>query len=267
MRRSNRPPRRPRRKLRARKSRVPRGLGGNSGQSNKVYTYNFSLASQIVRSGTSSTEPPVNIVGAAAPWSAAVNFNYVASQSSLPFTYDIGFAGLFKLQDIASYAQFAAIYDQYRINSITLELENLTSPSYSPGVSVGGTPGANVQPLNSTVYLAVDYDDAVLPASVSTVQRRQGVRKLTANTANNRMRIKWKPSALIGLEAATGTGLVPGGISKKGQWIDCINSTVNHYGLKGWISDYVSTGTTAQLSAYRMTWTYNVSFKQALACT
>lgn len=260
-RRSNAIRRRPNRPRRRPRGRVPRGLGGNSGQSGKVYTYNFSLGSQLIRSGLSSTEPPVNIVGAAAPWSAAGNFSSTASQSTLPFTYDVGFAGVFKLNDIQNYAVYSSMYDQYRINSITLELENLTSPSYSPGVSVAGVPGASVQPLNSTVYLAVDYDDSVVPSVVANIQRRQGVRKLTATTAHNKMRIKWKPSIVIAGE--TNIALTKNvAISKKGQWLDCTNFDVNHYGLKGWISDFLSTGQVSQLSCYRMTWTYNVSFKQ-----
>lgn len=159
------------------------------------------------------------------------------------------------------------MYDQYRINSITLELEDLTSPSYSPGVSVAGVPGASVQPLNSTVYLAIDYDDAVVPLTVQTIQRRQGVRKLHCNTANNKMRINFKPSVIVGVEHATPNALTNAAINRKGMWLDCVNADINHYGLKGWITDYLSTGQVSQLSCYRMTWTYNVSFKQALLCT
>nr|WPR18756.1 MAG: capsid protein [Skomarfal virus 55] len=258
-------PNRPRR-MAARKSRIGRGLGGNTGASNKVYTYNFSLGSQLIRSGLSNTEPPVNIVGAAAPWSAAANFSSTASQSTLPFTYDVGFAGVFKLNDIQNFAAFTPMYDQYRINKITLELEDLTSPSYSPGVSVGGVPGASVQPLNSTVYLAVDYDDAAVPSVVANIQRRQGVRKLTANTGRNRMRITFKPSVIVGVEQSLAT-LNGAAINKKGMWLDCSNASVNHYGLKGWISDFLSTGQVSQLSCYRMTWSYNVSFRQPILTT
>lgn len=266
-RRSNATRGRPNRPRRMQRRRIPRAFGGNTGRSNKVYTYNFSLGSQLLRSGTSGTEPPVNIVGAAAPWSAAANFDFVASQSTLPFTYDVGFGGLFKLSDLQFAGNYTTMYDYYRINSITLELEDLTSPSYSPGVPIPGAgTGAAVMPLNSTVYLAVDYDDSTVPTNVSTVQKRQGVRNLTCNTANNRMRIKWKPSVIYGVERAAGT-IVNSGIQKKGAWLDCTSPDINHYGLKGWISDFISTGTVAQISCYRMTWTYNVSFKQAILTT
>lgn len=260
-RKSNAIRRRPNRPRRKQRSRVPRSLGGNSGHSGKIYTYNFSLGSQILRSGTSQTEPPVNLVGAAQPWSVANNFQFAAAQSSLPFTYDVGFAGTFSLNDVLNHPSFVLMYDQYRINHITLELENLTSPSYSPGVSVAGVPGAAVQPLNSTVYLAIDRDDATVPLSVDKVQRFQGVRKLTTNTAHNRMRIKFKPNAIISMEVPSANPL--GGLAKPGgQWLDCATENVTHYGLKGWITDWVSGGNISQVSAYRMTWTYNVSFRQ-----
>lgn len=205
-------------------------------------------------------------MGAAAPWSVASNFSFTSAQSSLPFTYDVGFAGVFKLNDIQNFAAFTPMYDQYRINSITLELEALTSPSYSPGVTVAGAPGAAVQPLNSTVYLAVDYDDSAVPSTVATIQRRQGLRKLTANTSRNTMRIKFKPSVIVGVEQSLAS-LNGAAIQKKGCWLDCSNATVNHYGLKGWITDWVSGGQVSQITAYRMTWSYNVSFRQPILTT
>jgi len=262
--------RRPRRRV-ARKRRVPRGLGRNTGHSAKAYTFDFKLQPQVFRSGVSPSEPVIVRTGPATGPFTIGDFASGPAQTGMPLNYDVGFATGFSLGDIAQWSEYTQLFDQYRINYVELIIEALTSVSSAGPANGAGAVG--VQGAMPTMYLAVDYDNTAVPTVVEELTGFQGVKKLKFGaTERNTMKIRIRPRTKTVTQplVTVGTPPVPttvslSAVNKSGQWIDCSYPNTIHYAVKGFVTDWLSTGTPNQWTGYRINMRYNVSFKQPIA--
>lgn len=128
----------------------------------------------------------------------------------------------FNLQDVTNYTELTAIYDQFRIDYITLKLT--WSPKVVQSANVNN-PGQTIYPI---LWYAKDYDDIVVPATLATLKERGNLRSFRL-TPNREHKISLKPAVLGAMyQSAVATAYSP----KWNQKIDMTNSSTPHYGIK-----------------------------------
>lgn len=269
--------RRPRRARRAaRKSRVPRSLR-TKGFDSKIHTIDFKLASQTLRSGIGTGELPITLnsgegVGVLLPLTAPSGGSTFYSQQlslnsstlGLPSYYDLGFGLRFNIAQIANIAAWTQCWDQYRINYVKMEIENVF-PAESVGVA-----GTVARPEN-TLYIAQDFDDDLVPITQSIVSGHSGCRMISfGHKDKTKTTYVFRPKPVLVMENETpGTNYPPlvsgfSGVGKRGTWMNSANAAVNYYGAKMYYTNWLATGLQQQMSGLRFTFTFNLSFKQPL---
>lgn len=115
--------------------------------------------------------------------------------------------------DIAQFSSFAAIFDQYRIESVEVWIQ--PCQSLGPYISAGTT----------DLYSVVDYDDANTPSSLTSLLQ---YRNCIVTSASNGHYRKFKPHIAM----AAFSGAFTSYVNAKDQWIDCGSGGVQHYGVK-----------------------------------
>lgn len=242
---------RPRRRV-ARKRRVPRRRIGGTGSRaiEKVYTYTMKPNQAYL--SCAYTTPGLLIVS---PLSAPLTFPLLsgttASKTNFTGYYDFGAGISFQLADLANYTAYTGIYDNYKINSITLELEYMQS--YAVNTSTG---------VNPTVYAVQDHDDSNTPGVISNVTSHAGCKNFRfGNKGQSTFKITIKPRLAANVY---GSNLTSIGYQQAQGWQDCNFPNNQYYGLKLWFTDVYLPGQENVNTAFRWKWTYNVSFKGGL---
>lgn len=158
----------------------------------------------------------------------------------------------FQLSDLQDYTKFVALYDQYRIVSVTVLFQpTMTTQIVKPTVNGATT---NILPLTQTPYFYVckDYDDANPPDTVNEMRGREGC---IMKPATRSVSITFKPKTV--------TPVYKDGVSfayklnVKDDWIDCTNTDVPYYGLKYALENNNDAGA----YIYRMSYKIKVEFK------
>jgi len=229
-----------------------------NGTSMKSYTFNFKLRPQfLVASQTTVGAVQFNITtgaGDAPLTNNAANLVVNTPTSTITGFSDVALGCALQLEDIASYAAYTSLFDAYKINSVSCRIEYLNNSS---SVSTGG--------LMPTILMYWDQDDATPPPSSQSIQGKQGAKLFMPGSNRNSAVLKFRPLTRNGVNtAAAVSGAV---VPNKSQWINCTASNVPHYGFKAWISDFYSPGTPAVVNAFRLHWSYNVSFRSPIAAS
>jgi hypothetical protein len=162
----------------------------------------------------------------------------VTSTSSAAGLY--GF--VFQLNEIPDYTSFSNIFDQFRIEKVEVSIRPLTLPS-APGTA----------PAYADLWLAVDYDDATAPASVSVVQNYSNAVIVSPGKMTN---IKLYPAVnTVVNNNFTSTFANSGGIER--IWINSLNSDMAFNGMKIAVTQSTSTN----LTAWRVFCRYHIAFR------
>jgi hypothetical protein len=170
----------------------------------------------------------------------------VISQSSS--SSDPKFAIAFQLNDLAQASSFAAIFDQYRIDKVSLYFKSCNN-----AIGLAGASAANQ--VDPTMLLVVDRDDNNAPTSFASLTQYDNV-----------IEVEGQDSAQIDLVPSITSELYAGGAfsgysTKRSDsvWIDVANLSVPVYGVKG------SIGLLAGSVTYDWTWLisaiYTISFR------
>lgn len=126
-------------------------------------------------------------------------------------TVPVFYARSFTYTDVNQVTSFTAIFDQYRID----EVEVWMVPNLS----------ATTNNSPSLWYSVVDYDDAVAPTMLATLQQYTNV---IMTPMSNGHYVRFKPhcaeAVYAGAFTSYGNILAP--------WIDSTSSSVQHYGFK-----------------------------------
>jgi len=170
------------------------------------------------------------------------------------FAQDVAAATAFQLTDIASYASYTTLYDAYKINKVTMTIEYLNNTS---------TAGSGF--YNPTIWMYYDQDDQLVPGNLSTIVGKQGVRKhVFGSDRKNSVSFSFTPT--VQMEVANNNNTpVAALVAAKPMWLNCNNASVAHQALKLWISDLPknTVDKTPQV-AFRINWTYHVSFRSPI---
>ena len=132
----------------------------------------------------------------------------------------------FNVNNVTQWSEFGALYDQYKINYVLVNL--MWSPKDSLTVDPNN-PGQSIYPV---LYYYKDYDDDATPGSLANIRERSNLRTVRISP-NRTIRIVVKPAvSMMMYRSATTTGYGP----KWNQKIDVATPDVPHYGLKMCVS-------------------------------
>jgi hypothetical protein len=223
----------------------------------KSYNYKFKLPQQVLvcsqttggqfnvfSDSTSATPGPL----------LQTNINFTPSLTGFTGATDCGWSTTHKLSDCEYFSKYVDLYDAYKINTITLELEYLNNTATA---SDGG--------LMPTAYLAMDQDSAVSPTALIDVQGYQGVLKKSfgSGSKDRVMKFKWRPYIGVGTQSNAGGVIGNHAVVTKAPWLDCVQPDVPHYALKCWLTDLFAPGGALPgvQNGFRLQWTYDISFR------
>lgn len=233
---------------------IPRGLHAPRKQL-KAYNYTFSLNPQLLRNDPtvvgSALIVPSSPVVPISPGALGVFAGTMAATGYM----DLGLSCTHALNDIINYLGYTNMYDAYKINSVSLNIEYLhnTSSALQGGVL-------------PTVFMYWDQDDSTPPININRLIGKQGVKRWDVGDGMRSSRnFKYIPLTQNAV-TTTGTALGAPVVPNKSQWINCEAPQVPHYAFKMWIQDFYSPGPTSVdvLNAFRFNWKYNVSFRSPI---
>lgn len=237
----------------AKASKVPRAIGAGIKSQGKSYTFQFKPAPQVLTANLSAGS--VQFSTAAGAGTAPLSNGKLVIQPSsngLSSFHDVMCASSFILADLASAPTYTGLFDAYKIRKVTMNIEYLNNQST---VSSSG--------LMPTLYTYWDQDDDAIPATVNDVTRRTGVKKFQfGHGSKTNYSFSIKPTIGTALSTNTG-GLIAAGIQKAG-WINCTQFAIPHYAMKFALTDLYLPGTPSVQQAFRINWTYTVSFRAPL---
>jgi len=149
----------------------------------------------------------------------------------------------FQLNDLAQYATFTALYDQYRIRQLDVKMiPAITAYLDSTGGAAKG--------FNSRVWTAIDYDDATALTAVAlreytTVRENMGTDMICRSFVPH--------FALAAYSGAFNS------YANTIGWLDCNSAGVQHYGFK-WAIE-AAPAATSVLQSWRFDVTYYFEFR------
>jgi len=148
----------------------------------------------------------------------------------------------FVLTDLIDYSQWTSVFDQYKINMIEVDIVAMTllpAPSTGAQYSLG--------------YVAIDYDDNVVPTSIGQIQAYSNSMILRPSRD---LRFSLQPKTATEVQSTFAGATAGAGVSNS-QWLDCTYNSVPHYGIKAAIVQSTSTN----LTRWRILLRYHVSFR------
>jgi len=233
-----------------RADRVPRGVL-------KTYTYDFTLTPQILAPNPTSAGAFL-LTGGSYPLRSDDITGFSGSNSSTFLVFanlsDVSGGCAHRLQDAANFTSFTALYDAYRINSVTVIMEYMSGQGY-PG-SNGPTP---------TIYYYADPDDDGPPTSLTSMSGKQGVFQWQPTSSQSMKAFTFRPRIAVNV-ATSDTQNVTGMIAPPSQWIDCVRPTVQHNAFKFFITDMLALANPSSVNGWRFTFKYSISFRGARSC-
>lgn len=152
-----------------------------------------------------------------------------------------GYNLVFKVNDITNWSNIAAIYDQYKINWVSVAiLPKVTAATGSTIASGTTVPSTQVQ--CGLIHTAIDYDlgGYVTTAASGAALAVYDTYKYTRGT-NVHKRV-FKPQAADVIVLAPGGSTSTAGMLSRNMWIDSSQGALQHYGLKIFIDDWESFG-------------------------
>ena len=167
---------------------------------------------------------------------------------------DLGLATAFQLTDAVNYTKFTTLYDAYKINKVTMTIEYLNNQTQ---------PGSGF--YNPSIWMYYDQDDQIVPANLNNIVGKQGVRKhIFGSDRKNTVTFSFTPT--IQMETANvNNTVVPAVVTAKPMWLNCNNANIPHQALKMWITDLSrNTVDKSPAVAFRVNWTYHVSFRSPI---
>jgi len=137
---------------------------------------------------------------------------------------EASFAMYFTLNDLPQVTQYQAIYDQYRIDRITVML----TYQGETGDGVYSTTVQANQQSDKVLWYLVDLDDAA-PISRANIQSfENAVMHMIPWAPTRPVTVSFKPHVAV----AAYQGTFAGYANQENQWLDTANANIQHYGFK-----------------------------------
>jgi hypothetical protein len=143
-------------------------------------------------------------------------------------------AGLYafsvQFNELPDYANYATVYDVYKLESLEFHFIPVTQPSL-PATSIG----------YSFCLIANDYDDATSPSGTSQLYQ---VPSLTVLGPGEKHTRKIRPHTAVAATSSSAAAITGAGNAVAG-WFDITSSNIPHYGVKVVVSQSTSTNANA----------------------
>jgi len=152
----------------------------------------------------------------------------------------------FSLQDLTQVATLTALFDQYRVDKVIVKLV-----PQSTSINVMNTASPNN--LVPTLYAVLDFDDSTALGSIAAAVEYDNCQIVPYGQG---VEIEVTPSYTPAIYAA---GAFSGYAVQKAGWVDCANTSVAHYGIKGVVSALTALSTSTV--AWNIYPKYYVSFR------
>lgn len=156
----------------------------------------------------------------------SINSGLLANLDGMTNTYDVRFGIPFSAAQCVDFADFASLFDRYRIVGVKLQ--------FIFDVTQANITGAGTMPWISVTQ---DYDDAALPSSENNVLTHQYARTKRLDKPFS-VYIRPKPQLIAGQVAGTtSNSAVP---NSQDLYFNCTDTSVVFYGLKGYVRGWYS---------------------------
>jgi len=231
--------------------RAPK-IGPNIRSILKVYKYKFMLKPQILINDVPNSWT-VSTFGGSYPLTPA-NLSLNSSDNGLTGFFNLGIGARFQASDLANFSAFGAIYDAYRIDKVHMEIQFLDNTSAQDTFG-----------LMPTMYIYWDQDDATVPVNIANIISKQGVRRFQfGNKMKTTFKYSFKPTIGYAVTTTNAGGITASQVGKS-AWLNTTDKNVNFYGLKAMITDLYSPGATQADCAFRINWSYDISFRSPIS--
>lgn len=125
---------------------------------------------------------------------------------------DSGFGWSFAFSDMHDYTEFTSLFDQYRIDAVTV--------SFTVRTNTGAWP---------LMYVWQDRDDSTAPTAISDAEVVQSAKRFLPSSTSPTVTLRLNPRPKVpGISGNTYT-------SERAMWCDCAVPGEAHYGLKLWL--------------------------------
>jgi hypothetical protein len=132
--------------------------------------------------------------------------------------------------ELPDFANYATVYDLYRMDSLEFHFIPVTQPSL-PAASIG----------YSFCLIANDYDDATAPSGTTQLYQ---VPSLTVLGPGEKHTRKIRPHVAVAATSSSASAIT-GASNATAGWFDITSSNVPHYGVKVVVSQSTSTNANA----------------------
>lgn len=174
-------------------------------------------------------------------------------------TTQVAGGNYFVMNQIPNWAQYTALFDQYRILRVLMSWRLCGNPDAYAPPNVGTV---NQNTFYPDFYAAVDHDDINLVANATEILRKDKV-KTALLKPNYWTTYSCRPTPLTQIyDGLTQTGYQIDQ-SSTGKWLDCAQADIPHYGIKWLVDCGTLTGGTnlTQAFAFEYKIKYWVQFK------
>lgn len=208
-------------------------------------------------------------------WGIASQYNSVTQQGSLNFNSNflysdgtlttnastsgvtsIPVSSQFTFSDVSNNAEFAALYDSYKLNGVLVTIKMLSNPDAS--YSVANTPVNQYTNYYPTLWYTPDYDDVSL-MTLAQIREYKAV-KTALLRPNKEIKIFIKPRVLRQVfDSTTNAGyeITPP------KFIDMGNNALPHYGLK---MCFDFDGLSIPINTVVNQWRFRINYKYFFQC-
>ncbi|QGF19385.1 capsid protein [Antarctic virus COCH21_111] len=182
---------------------------------------------------------------------------YVLSTSGTPITYGT-LTMVARLSDLPSYTEFTNLFDQYRINSVTIKMY-----SFSTASSTGAAVNPTLSQTSALVHSIIDYDDTIAPtgsdSGINDFRQFPSYRcRQMVNGTGKPLTYRFKPHLAA---SVYGTGAFTSYKNEKFGWIDSNSPGVDGYGFKA-VVELPSLGASYAYTFFtKVEVSYNLSFR------
>jgi len=165
--------------------------------------------------------------------------------------YNVPFSIDTQLADVINHTELTAIADKYKINWVKVKVY-ATSNTASAG---------SISQLPSILW-SLDEDDAAIPASttagLNSIREKMSSKYRQFKQNGGGISIFYKPKIANTVAGATGT--VNAGVMSA-PFLDTVNDTVPHFGVKGYLQDVNLASTASAFTQFKFDIQMSVSLK------
>jgi len=206
------------------------------------YVHKFRRLGGLIRLATSASDIPT-LYSDAGPGNAAMTIGTAITDNIASITLEqFGLTYSAHLDSVLNYNDFTSLFNEYKIDKVDLEITLLNGPSGQPNI-------ASILPM---LYVRYDPNDQTMPSSFGDLAQSANVTEFSFSSKTTH-HYSFVPKASVQVYAPAGLGFAAP--SSSSMWFDTtgLSSSIDMYGLKMWVRNFVPTGGAGQIISFQPT--------------